>query len=98
MQEVSDLLAAASIPDVAQVAAEVMRQHPVCEHALIDLAHLPWTRHDAAAVYDRLQPVGCAVLLDQELGGKLGGAVQRARSAQWEVLGDAVRRGAGEGL
>ena len=41
VEQVSDLLAGAAEADVRQRPPEVMSQHPVREHALVDLAHLP---------------------------------------------------------
>ncbi len=76
---------------------EMVGEHPVGEDALIDLAHLPGTGDHAAAVDHGSQPEGVAVLLDQQLGGELGGAVQRAGAGEREVLGDPGRRGAGHG-
>ena len=91
MQQVAHLLALAAEADVLERVAEVVGEHPVGEDALVDLAHLPGAGDHPAAVDDRLQAEGGPVLLDQQLGGELGRAVERARALQRKVLGDARR-------
>ena len=56
------------------------------EDTLVDLAHLPRARDDAAAI-DGPRDV---VLGEEQLGGQLAGAVHRAPAVQREGLRDAV--------
>ena len=51
------------------------------EDALVDLAHLPGAGDDAAAVDHGGHAEARPVLLDQQLGGELGGAVEGAGAA-----------------
>src|SRR5919201_3487734 len=48
VQQVADLLASPSETDVAELAPEVVGEHPVGECALINVAHLPVPRDHAA--------------------------------------------------
>src|SRR3954470_5728164 len=91
VEEVPYLLAMPPEPDVAEWVAEAVGEHPVGEHPLVDLAHLPGPGNDAAAVDHRRHAEALAVLLDQQLGRELGGAVERPRALEREVLGDALR-------
>ena len=98
VEQVAHLLAGAAVADVGEGPAEVVAEQPPGEDALVDLAHLPGPGDHAAAVGHRAQAEGVGVLLDQQLGGELGRAVERARAGEREVLGDARRPGAGDGL
>ena len=98
VEEVADLLARAAVADVGERPAEEVAEQPPGEDTLIDLAHLPGAGDHAAAVDHRSQPEGIGVLLDQVLGGELGGAVERAGAGHRERLGDACRPGAGDRL
>src|SRR6478672_3210135 len=98
VKQVAHLLAGAAVADVGEWAAEVVAEQPPGEDALIDLAHLPRAGDHAAAVGHRPQPEGVGVLLDQQLGGELGRAVEGAGAGEREILGDARRPGPGDGL
>jgi hypothetical protein len=98
VQQIAHLAPAATEPDVAQRAAEMVGEHPVGEDALVDLAHLPRARDHAAAIHRRANAVALPVLLDQQLGRQLGGSVQRPRATKWKGLGDAGRGCAGNRL
>ncbi len=98
VEQVAHLLALAAEADVAERVAEVVGEHPVREDALVDLAHLPRPGDDAAAVDHRGHAEAGPVLLDQQLGGELGGAVEGAGAVEREVLGDARRRDPGDRL
>ena len=78
VEQVAHLLALAAEADVAERVAEMVGEHPVGEDALVDLAHLPRAGDDAAAVDHGRDPEPRPVLLDQQLGGELGGAVEGA--------------------
>ena len=95
VQQVAHLLAPAAEADVAERVAEVVGEHPVGEDALVDLAHLPGAGDHAAAVDHRRHPEAGPVLLDQQLGGELGGAVEGAGAVERELLGDPGRRDPG---
>ena len=73
-------------------------EHPVREDALIYLAHLPRPGDHAAPVDHRAEPVGVAVLLDQELRRELGRPIEGAGAVERKILGDAGRRDSGERL
>ena len=90
VQQVAHLLAAAAVADVGQRPLLHVREQPVREHALVDLAHLPRPGDHAEAVDRRGHAERVGVLGEQQLGGELRGAVERARSRQREVLGDPV--------
>ena len=94
VEQVADLLALAAEPDVGERAPEMVGQEPVGEDALVDLAHLPGPGEHAAAVDHRRDALARAVLLDQQLGGELGRAVEGPVSDHRELLGDTRRRGA----
>ena len=94
VEQVAHLLALAAEADVGERVAEVVGEHPVGEDALVDLAHLPGAGDHAAAVDHRRHAEPRPVLLDQQLGGELGGAVEGAGALEREVLGDAGRRDA----
>src|SRR3954471_15948107 len=70
MEEIAHLLAMPSEADVAERVAEVVGEHPVGEHPLVDLPHLPGAGDDAATVDHRGDAEPLAVLLDQHLGGE----------------------------
>src|SRR3954451_19565722 len=91
VEEIAHLLATPPEPDVAERVAEVVGEHPVGEDPLVDLAHLPGSGDDAAAVDHGGDTEALAVLLDQHLGGQLGGTVERPRPLEREVLGDPLR-------
>ena len=61
------------------------------EDPLVDLAHLPGPGDHPAAVDHGPHAEGGPVLLDQQLGGQLGRAVEGAGAGEREVLGDARR-------
>src|SRR5437660_1625080 len=69
-----------------------MRKKPVGEDALIDLAHLPRSGDDTAAVDRRLNPAVTATFFDQQLGRELAGSVHRARTRQGKVFANSFRR------
>ncbi len=98
VEQVAHLLARAAVADVGERAAEEVAEQPPGEDALVDLAHLPGPGDHAAAVGHRAQAEGVGVLLDQQLGGELGRAVEGAGAGQREVLGDARRPGPGDRL
>ena len=84
-------LPCAAEADVGERVAEVVGEHPVGEDPLVDLAHLPGAGDHAAAVDHRGDAEPVAVLLDQQLGGELGRAVEGAGALERELLGDARR-------
>ena len=86
VEEIADLLARSAKPDVAERTAEMVGEHPVGEHALIDLPHLPRTGDDAAAVDHRGETVRGPVFLDQQFGAQLRRAVQTAGPGEGKRL------------
>ncbi len=93
VEEITDLLARAAKPDVVKRTTEVVGEHPVGEHALVDLAHLPRTGDHAATVDDRSQAVRGPVFLDQQFGGLSFVAPYRLRAP---ARGNASEMPAGE--
>jgi hypothetical protein len=98
VQDVANLLAAAAEADVLERPPEVVREQPVGEDALVDLAHLPRAGDHAEAVHDRREAERRRVLLDQMLGRELRRPVERARAVERERLGDTLRRQPGNRL
>src|SRR5262249_17772345 len=92
------LLSLTSKADIAERLPEMMGEHPVSEDALVDLAHLPGTGDHPTAVDHGWHPEPRAVLLDQELGRQLGGAIESASPAHWESLGIPRRGDTGDAL
>src|SRR6201999_1658320 len=91
VEEIAYLFAMPPEPDVGERVAEVVGKHPVGEYPLVDLSHLPGAGDHAEAVDHGGDAERGPVLLDQQLGGQLGGSVERARALQREVLGDPGR-------
>src|SRR4051794_16378601 len=92
VDEIAYLFARTAEPDVLQSSAEIVSEHPVGEHSLIDLAHLPRPGDDAAPIYDRPQPERTGVLGDEKLGSKLRCSVRSPSSVEREILSDALSR------
>ena len=78
MEQVPHLLSAPAEADVGELPPEHVREHPVRHDALVDLAHLPWARHDPAPIDDSSQVEGRRVFLDEGLGCELRHAIERA--------------------
>ena len=94
MQEVAHLFPLSAEPDVAERLSEEVPAEPEGEHPLVRPAELPRAGDDAAPVDERGQAVLGRVLLQQELGRELGGAVERAAAVQGEGGGNALFAGA----
>lgn len=69
MKDVADLLALAAESSVSKRPFEVMAGDPKRNHSLVNLAHLPRTGDDAAAVDQSAHTVAEDILLDQLLAG-----------------------------
>jgi hypothetical protein len=94
-QDVADLQPGAAKPVIGERPPEEVTCRPKDDEALVDLAHLPRSPHDAAAVDDRSQSIEGNVLGDNQFRTKLARPVERAAPRERKVLGDAAGRPAG---
>src|ERR1700761_6884541 len=79
VQKIAHLLAMPPEPDVGERVAEIVGEHPVGEHPLVDLSHLPGAGDDAETVDHGGHAERRAVLLDQQPGGQPPRPLERPR-------------------
>ena len=91
VEHVAHLLARAAVADVAQRAARVVREQPVREDALVDLAHLPRAGDHAAAIDHGPDAERVGVLANEQLGREFRRSVERPRALERERLADPGR-------
>ena len=87
---VTHLQPGAAEPVVGERCPEEVVRRPKDDEALIDLTHLPRSRHHPAAVDNRRQPIKGDVLGNDQFRAKLGRPVQRAAPGKRKILGDAA--------
>src|SRR6185369_13365800 len=95
VQDIAYLQSVAAETHVRQLPAEQVTRQPQHDKPLVDLSHLPGPGQHPAAVDDRAEAVHRMVLLDEEFGRELGGAVERAGAGERKLLGNAGGADAG---
>ena len=91
MQNIPHLLPGPTESDIGQGASEMVSRNPQHGHPLVDLAHLPGTGKNAAAIHDGPEVIGRDIFVDEQFRAELGCPVQRSGPDQGKVLRDALQ-------